>query len=114
MHTGILVIVTLRVWCSSGSPLCLSVLQAPAWAQGRVLQGGLAWPPAPVALAAGGGSGLTSLYLQKSQEAEYMGRARQELPSCTQSLGDGHCHPCWSYPSSGAAQGRAAVSLMLL
>lgn len=115
MQTGVLVIVTLLVWCSSGSPLCPSLLQAPARGLGPCAAGwGLAWPPAPLASAAGGGSGLSTLCLQKIQEAVYTGRAWQERLS-------------FSVPSpwvmgtaitAGAIlpleQGRAAVSLMLL
>lgn len=48
MQTGILVIVTLLVWCCSGSPLCPSLLQAPAW--GFVLQGGDLPGPSPSSL----------------------------------------------------------------
>lgn len=85
MQTGILVIVTLLVWCSSGSPLCPLLLQAPAWDSGPCAAGwGLAWPPAPLASAAGGGSGLSTPCLQKSQEAVYIegpGRSFPAVPS---------------------------------
>lgn len=50
MQTGILVIVTLLVWCSSGSPLCPSCSRLLLGARGRVLQGGDLPGPSPASL----------------------------------------------------------------